>query len=52
MGYKKDFTVSGGGFINTEGDKLIIKGESGSFGKANKTRVKEKDHYIKKDNKI
>jgi hypothetical protein len=39
--YKKDLKVLGGGFISTEGDKLIIEGESGDFGKADKTRVAE-----------
>lgn len=37
--YKKDFQVIGGGYIHTEGDKLIVDGTSGSYGEAPKEAV-------------
>src|SRR6056297_3479030 len=39
--YDKKFEVDGGGYIYTEGDKLIIDQSSGSYGLAPKERVKE-----------
>lgn len=39
--YKKDIHAIGGGYIHTEGDKLIIDGTSGSYGEAPKNAVKE-----------
>jgi len=39
--YNKDFQVKGGGYIHTEGDKLIADGRSGDYGVAPQDRVKE-----------
>ncbi len=39
--YKKDIHVIGGGYIHTEGDKLIIDGTSESYGEAPKNIIKE-----------
>lgn len=39
--YQKDLRVIGGGYIHTDGEKLVIDGTSGDFGEAPKNTVKE-----------
>jgi len=39
--YKKDIHAIGGGYIHTEGDKLIVDGTSGSYGEAPKEAVRK-----------
>lgn len=39
--YGKKFTVKGGGFIHTEGEKLIVDGRSEAYGEAPKREVEE-----------
>lgn len=39
--YQKDLRVIGGGYIHTEGEKLVVDGTSGDFGEAPKNVVRE-----------